>query len=136
MTNLQISCLMCGLNIVCYYYKCYQIVLIVFLYVFIFLFYNFISFPNFKTWLCLPSMHCYFLIIYCSSTLSGEHIHCQEICAYKTLCTFRQESIYISAWAFDTILIYLYMCVIIVSVNISNTSMFKPNSVAILCKVS
>ena len=57
--------------------------------------------------------------IYCSSTLSGEHIHCQEICAYKTLCTFRQESIYISAWAFDTILIYLYMCVILVSVNIS-----------------
>jgi len=31
-------------------------------------------------------------------------------------------------WAFDTLIIYLYMCVIVVSVNIFENNMFKPNA--------
>ena len=52
------------------------------------------SFPNLKLNYVFPLCIVIFSFIYCSSTLSGEHINCQEICTYITLCKFRQESRY------------------------------------------
>ena len=52
-----------------------------------------------------------FSFIYCSSTLSGEHIHYQEICTYITLCKFRQESIYISP-GLSIQSLFIYICVL------------------------
>jgi len=71
--------------------------------------YNITSFPN----LNYVSPHCIviFSFIDCSSTLSGEQIHCNEICTYITLCTFRQESIYISP-GFSIQSKFIYKCVL------------------------
>jgi len=69
------------------------------------------SFPNFN--FCYVSPPCIVIssFIYCNSTLSGEHIHCQEICTYNTLCTFRQESIYISpGHSLHSLVMYMCVC--------------------------
>ena len=43
------------------------------------------SFPNFNFCYVYPLCIVIFSCIYCNSTLSGEHIHYQEICTYITL---------------------------------------------------
>ena len=73
------------------------------------LLYNFC--PNFITYYVSPPCIVIFSFIYCSSTLSGEHIHCQEICTYKILCKFRQESIYISP-GLSIQSLFTYICVL------------------------
>ena len=90
------------------------------------LLYIFLSKLNYVSPTCIVM----FSVIYCNSTLSGDHKHYQAICTYITLCKVRQESIYISPWlSIHSLVIYIWVLSRCICKYFLIRNMFKPTIV-------